>query len=124
VKKLHYADLAPFTVDLRNAGPYTAKEATMTLRGDAPAANVSIHSPAGWDCAVSPDGAGGFQAVCGATTLLAINVNQHFDVVVSVPARPNSTQFLTLTATAGSASVETAPANNMASYSNRIVGVP
>jgi uncharacterized protein len=123
-KKLHYGDLAPFAIDLRNAGPYTAKQATMTLRGDAPAANVSIHAPAGWECTVQPDGTERFEAVCGATALLAINVNQRFDVVASVPARPDSTGFLTLAATAGSASLEATPANNAASYSNRIVAVP
>ena len=123
-KKLHYADLAPFAIDVGNAGPYAAKQATMTLRGDAPAANVSINAPAGWTCTVSADGSDRFVATCGAAALLAINVNQHFAVVVNVPARPNSTQSLTLTATAGSASIETAPANNVASYSNRVVGVP
>jgi predicted extracellular nuclease len=123
VKKLHYADLAPFAIDLRNAGPYTAKQATMTLRGDAPAANVSIGAPAGWNCTVSPDGSGSFVATCNAVGLLAVNVNQRFSVVVDVPARPDSTQFLTLTATAGSASIETAPANDAGRYSNRIVGV-
>jgi uncharacterized protein len=124
VKKLHYGDFAPFAIDLRNAGPYTAKQATMRLHGDAPAANVSIHAPAGWDCTIQPDGTGRFEAACGATALLAINVNQRFDVVVNVPARPDSTSFLTLTATAGSASLEATPGNNSASYSNRIVAVP
>jgi hypothetical protein len=123
-KKLHYADLAPFAIDLANTGPYTAKHATMTLRGDAPAANVSIQAPTGWQCTVQPDGAGRFEATCGATALLAINVNQHFGVVVNVPSRPDSTDFLTLTATADSASLEATPADNSASYSNRIVGVP
>jgi hypothetical protein len=100
-KKLHYGDLAPFAIDLRNAGPYTAKQATLTLRGDAPAAHVSIDTPAGWDCAVAPDGTGSFVAACNATTLLAANQDQRFAVVVDVPARPDSTQFLTLTASAG-----------------------
>ena len=63
-------------------------------------------------------------AACNATTLLAANQDQRFAVVVDVPARPDSTQFLTLTASAGSASIETAPANNAARYSNRIIGVP
>ena len=73
---------------------------------------------------VSPDGSGSFVATCKAAALLAVNVNQRFSVVVEVPARPDSTQFLTLTATAGSASIETAPANDAGRYSNRIVGVP
>lgn len=124
VKKLHYGALAPFAIDVRNAGPYTAKRATMTLRGDAPAANVSINAPAGWTCNVAADGDARFEAVCGAASLLAVNVNQHFAVVVDVPARPDSTGFLTLTATGGSASLETTPANNTATYQNRIVGVP
>ncbi|MFC5577066.1 Calx-beta domain-containing protein [Lysobacter niabensis] len=123
-KKLHYADLAPFAIDLRNAGPYTAKQATMTLRGDAPAANVSITAPAGWHCTVSPDGTDRFVAACNAATLLAVNANRRFAVVVDVPARPDSTQLLTLVATAGSVSIEAAPADNTARYSNRIVGVP
>jgi len=124
VKKLHYADLAPFAIDLGNAGPYTAKQATMTLRGDAPAANVSVGAPAGWQCTVRADGPERFEAACSAASFLAIDVNQHFDVVVAVPARPDSTGFLTLTATAGSASLEATPASNTARYSNRIVGVP
>lgn len=123
-KKLHYGDFAPFAIDLRNTGPYTAKQATMTLGGDAPAANVSIHAPAGWQCTVQPDGTQRFEATCAATALLATNVNQRFGVVVDVPSRPDSTGFLTLTATADSASLEAAPADNSASYSNRIVGGP
>lgn len=124
VKKLHYGDFAAFAIDLRNAGPYTARQATMTLRGDAPAANVSIHAPAGWECTIQPDDTEHFGAVCNATALLAINMNQRFDIVVDVPARPDSTGFLTLVATAGSASLEATPGNNSASYSNRIVAVP
>jgi len=122
-KKLHTADLAPFAIDLRNAGPYTAKHATMTLRGDAPADNVAITAPAGWTCTVAPVDAGSFEARCGAASLLAVDVNQHFDLQVRVPWRPNATQYLTLTGTVGSDSLETAPADNTSVYRNRIVGI-
>lgn len=123
-KKLHYGRTASFTVALNNAGPYTAAEARMTLRGDAPASHVSIHAPAGWQCAVSPEGADAFRALCRLDTLLAIDANAFFDLAIRVPARADSTQLLTLAATAGSASFETAPANDEAIYRNRIVGVP
>jgi len=122
-KKLHTADLAAFAIDLRNAGPYTAKQATMTLRGDAPAGNVAIAAPAGWTCTVAPIDAGSFEAQCDATSLLAVDANQHFDLQVKVPWRPNATQHLTLSATADSDSIETAPADNTAVYRNRIVGI-
>jgi len=122
-KKLHTADLAAFTLDLHNAGPYTAKQATMTLRGDAPAANVALAAPAGWNCTVSSIDAGTFEAACAAASLLAVDANQYFDLQVKVPWRPNATQYLTLTGTAGSDSLETAPADNTAVYRNRIVGI-
>ncbi|GAB3348149.1 lamin tail domain-containing protein [Lysobacter tyrosinilyticus] len=122
-KKLHTADLAAFTIDLRNAGPYTAQHATMTLRGDAPAGNVAIAAPAGWTCNVVAVDAGNFEADCAAASLLAVNANQHFDLQVKVPWRPNATQYLTLTAAAGSDSIETAPADNTSIYRNRIVGI-
>jgi hypothetical protein len=96
----------------------------MTLRGDAPAANVSIHAPAGWECSVAADGAEHFVAACNAGALLAVDASQRFAVVVNVPARPDSTQVLTLAATAGSASIDPVPANDTVRYSNRIVGVP
>lgn len=123
VKKLHTTDIAPFAIDLRNDGPYTAAQATMNLQGDAPAANVAIAAPAGWNCTVSPVDSGSFEAVCAAASLLAVGVNQHFGVQIQVPSRPNATQYLMLTATAGSDSIETAPSDNAGVYRNRVVGV-
>ncbi|GAB3098725.1 Calx-beta domain-containing protein [Lysobacter terrae] len=122
-KKLHTGDLAPIAIDLRNAGPYTAMHATLTLHGDAPAANVAIAAPAGWSCTVSPVDSDNFEAVCAAAALLAVDAKPHFDVQVKVPWRSNATQFLTLTATAGSDSIETAPADDSGTYRNRIVGI-
>lgn len=123
VKKLHTTDIAPVAIDLRNDGPYTAAQATMNLQGDAPAANVAIAAPAGWNCTVSPVDSGSFEAVCAAASLLAVGVNQHFGVQIQVPSRPNATQYLMLTATAGSDSIETAPSDNAGVYRNRVVGV-
>jgi predicted extracellular nuclease len=122
-KKLHTGDIAPIAIELRNAGPYTAQHATMTLRGDAPAGNVAISAPAGWSCTVSAVDSGSFEALCATASLLAIDANQHFDVEVTVPWRSNATQYLTLSADAGSDSIETAPADNRGIYRNRIVGI-
>ena len=122
-KKLHTGDVAPIAIDLRNAGPYSAMHATMTLRGDAPAANVAIAAPAGWSCSVASVDSGSFEATCAAASLLAANANAHFDAQVKVPWRSNATQFLTLTATAGSDSIEIAPADNSGTYQNRVVGI-
>ncbi len=122
-KKLHTGDMALFRIDLSNAGPYSARNASMTLRGDAPAGNVAIGAPAGWNCTLAPVDAESFEATCLAGSLLAAGAAQDFGVQVRVPKRSDATQYLTLVATAGSDSIETAPADNSGTYRNRIVGI-
>jgi predicted extracellular nuclease len=122
-KKLHYADVVAFPVTLRNAGPDASWQPVLALHGDAPAANVAIAAPAGWQCAVATAGEG-FDARCSHAAAFSAGASQRFDFAVTIPARPNSTQSLTLRAEAASTTPETDPADNTATYSNRIVGVP
>jgi predicted extracellular nuclease len=111
---------APFGVTVRNAGPNPAKGAWMVLEGNAPAANVSISAPEGWNCTVSPAASSHFEAMCLAIGPVAVKKNQRFDAMIAVPAQP----ALSLTATTGSTTIETAPADNAAVYSMSIIGVP
>ncbi|MDQ3494625.1 MAG: lamin tail domain-containing protein [Pseudomonadota bacterium] len=122
-KKLIYNRTETFTVSLRNAGPDAAWQPRVTLRGDAPAANVAIAAPAGWDCEIS--GADGdFEAACALDTAFAAGARQDLDFRIRIPARSNSTQFLQLTATATAATPDPQAGNDTATYRNRIVGVP
>ena len=122
-KKLHYGRIEPFRLTLRNAGPDAARLPVVRLRGDAPAANVAIAAPTGWQCAVSND-AGGFVAQCTSADAFAAAASRRFDFAIRIPARSNSTQTLSLEAAASTATSDTDAANDTASYVNRIVGVP
>ncbi|MDQ3057344.1 MAG: hypothetical protein M3Q96_06335, partial [Pseudomonadota bacterium] len=122
-KKLHFGRTETFPLTLRNAGPDAAWQPAVTLRGDAPAANVSIAAPAGWQCAVV-DIAGGFEARCTFDAAFAVGASQRFDVAILIPARPNSTMQLSLSASASASTPEPNATNNTATYTNRIVGVP
>ena len=122
-KKLHYGRVERFPLTLRNHGPTAARAATVTLRGDAPAANLAIAAPAGWQCAAN-DVNGGFIAECSASAALVAGTDLRFDIALRIPARSNSTQFLNLHATASAATPDPDPADNQAAYANRIVGVP
>ncbi|WP_231120372.1 Calx-beta domain-containing protein [Cognatilysobacter tabacisoli] len=122
-KKLHYDRVEPFALLFTHRGPDAAWQPVVTLAGDAPAANVAIAPVAGWTCEVAGDAAR-FVATCRTAGAFAAGASQRFDVAIRVPARPDSTGFLTLQATAASATPELVPADNTASYRNRIVGVP
>jgi hypothetical protein len=122
-KKLHYGRVEAFPLTLRNAGPDAAWQPVVTLIGDAPAANVAIDAPAGWACTVNGE-AGRFAAACRFDGSLASGVSAGFNASIRIPARPDSTRFLTLQATAASATPDTAGGDNSADYANRIVGVP
>jgi hypothetical protein len=123
VKKLHYGRTETFPVVLRNAGPDAAWRPVVTLRGDAPAANVRVAPATGWTC-VAADTAGGFEARCTLDGAFASGASQRFDFAITIPARPDSTMFLTLAASAHASTPEPDPTDNAATYSNRIVGVP
>lgn len=122
-KKLHYGYTEAFVLIMRNDGPDSAWQPQVTLRGDAPGANVAVVAPAGWQCAVVDD-ASGFEAACTYAGAFAAGASQRFDFAITVPARPDSTQFLSLRADVDATTPEPSPANNTATYSNRIVGVP
>ncbi|MBF6024970.1 Calx-beta domain-containing protein [Lysobacter niastensis] len=122
-KKLHYGSIEQFPVSLRNDGPDAAWQPVLTLRGDAPAANTVIDAPNGWTCTVNGDSAR-FEAACRLDGTLASGVTAGFSASIRIPARPNSTQYLTLQATATSATPDSDAGDNSAGYANRIVGVP
>jgi hypothetical protein len=121
-KKLHYARTELFPVTLRNGGPDAAWQPVVVLRGDAPAANVAIAAPSGWQC-VTRGSDGTFESRCSYASAFVADANQRFDFAITIPARPNATESLHLEATASAPTPETAPADNTAAYSNRIVGV-
>lgn len=123
VKKLHYGYTGRFPLLLRNAGPDSAREVVVHLQGDAPAANVAIVAPTGWQCTVSGN-ASTFASDCAYDGLYLAAANQRFDFEIVIPARPDSTGFLTLAASASAATPDPQVGNNTAAYSNRVVGVP
>jgi uncharacterized protein len=122
-KKLHYNRVETFTVNLQNAGPDAAWHAAVVLRGDAPAGNVAIAAPTGWRCDVA-DASGNFKATCEHNGVFQTGAQQQFDFVLRIPARSDSTQFLTLDASASASTPEPISSNNQATYRNRVVGVP
>lgn len=122
-KKLHYGLVEAFALTLRNDGPDAAWQPVVTWIGDAPAANVAIDAPTGWACVVNGD-AVRFEAACRRDGSLASGVSAGFNAHIRIPARPDSTRFLTLRATAASATPDAADGDNSAGYANRIVGVP
>ena len=123
VKKLHYGYTEVFPLTLRNAGPDSVWQPQATLRGDAPAANVAIVAPTDWQCTVADD-AGDFEADCIYAGAFPADASQRFDFAITIPARSDSTQFLSLRADANATTPEPNPADNTATYSNRIIGVP
>lgn len=122
-KKLHYGRVESFPVVLRNAGPDTAWQPVLVLHGDAPAANVSLGAPTGWNCTTT-GGSGDFTTRCQSTMEFTSGERQQFDFAITIPARPNSTQSLNLNASASASTPDPVSGNNSANYSNRIVGVP
>lgn len=123
-KKLHYGHVEHFPLTLGNAGPTAARDAVVVLRGDAPVGNVvAIAAPAGWQCAANDD-AGGFIAECTATNALVAGASVGFDFAILIPARPDSTESLTLRASVDAATPDPDAGNDHAAYRNRIVGVP
>lgn len=122
-KKLHYGRTERFPVTVRNHGPDATWRPVVVLQGDAPAANAAIAAPAGWQCAIDGDDTA-FEARCTGDGTFAAAATQRFDFAITIPARPSSTQSLTLVASTTSAAQDPNAANDTATYSNRIVGVP
>jgi predicted extracellular nuclease len=123
-KKLHYGRVERFPVSLRNDGPDAAWKPVLVLRGDAPAANVAIAAPTGWNCVTSDAGNGSFATTCVDSAGLAAHAGQGFDFAITIPTRPDSTQSLNLRAEVSANTPDPEGSDNTASYSNRIVGVP
>ncbi|HZV38693.1 MAG TPA: hypothetical protein VFF96_08095, partial [Pseudoxanthomonas sp.] len=121
--KLNYGRTETFPLTLRNNGADKAWNPSVTLRGDAPAGNVSIAAPTGWQCEIG-GGDTNFEATCHLAGAFAAGAGQRFDFAIVIPSRPNSTYSLNLDAAAGASTPDPQTANNAARYSNRIVGVP
>jgi uncharacterized repeat protein (TIGR01451 family) len=122
-KKLHYNRVEPFVILLGNRGPDAAWQPVVTLRGDAPAANVQFLAPPGWTCGKDGDDHD-FVLTCRATGKLSARAVSGLGIALRIPARSNATQYLTLDATVESSTPDAAAGNNQAQYRNRIVGVP
>jgi uncharacterized repeat protein (TIGR01451 family) len=122
-KKLHYNRTEPFVILLGNRGPDAAWQPVVTLRGDAPAANVHVLPPTGWSCGVDGDDHD-FVLTCRADGRLAARSVSGLGVAIRIPARSNATQYLTLDASVASSTPDAEMGNNAARYRNRIVGVP
>jgi hypothetical protein len=122
-KKLHYNALEPFVMVLGNRGPDAAWQPVVTLRGDAPKANVHVLAPSGWTCGVEGDDHD-FVLTCRASGRLSARSASGLGVAIRVPARSNSAQYLTLDASVASTTPDDDLGDNQAQYRNRIVGVP
>ncbi|WP_087960681.1 Calx-beta domain-containing protein [Lysobacter antibioticus] len=99
-----------FSVALRNRGGDVAVLPSVTLYGDAPAGNVSIAAPAGWNCTVAPQRSG-FEATCEGARLAA-GASQRFDFAIVAPRPGLFDRRLLLTGLAASAVEDPNPFND------------
>jgi predicted extracellular nuclease len=102
-----------------NAGPDLAVAPVLTLTGDAPAANVTMASPAGWSCGVVAAPAG-FRATCSAAGLARAD-SASVEARIVGPQRPGQPHF-TVTARIGTQSVDANAANDTSSRSVVLTG--
>ncbi|WP_190285707.1 lamin tail domain-containing protein [Montanilutibacter psychrotolerans] len=110
-----------FPVVVWNEGPNPAQHAVVTLRGNAPAANVRVNAPNGWTCNVASVG-NDFAARCERSSL-ATWALQAFDFAIVAPPRVGRAE-LTVTSTVESTATDPRARNNTASHSVRIIGSP
>ncbi len=122
IGKIRATTTETFGLRLINAGPQTAHNPTVTITGDAPAANVTVGAPAGWTCTVGGNTTH-FQAQCRATSL-TVGSSALFDVTVLAPLRQGrgNTDTLTLSAQTGSTSTDANAGNNSAVRTLTIIG--
>ncbi len=111
----HYALL------VAQLGPDVAVKPYVTLSGDAPAANVRITPPKGWQCDVA-DAAEGFEATCNGDTLARGSLKD-FDIAIRAPAR-NGDGLLTVTARVGASVRDPRQGNDSARHRVRLIGRP
>lgn len=100
-----------YTMRVANNGPHVAWMPVAKLRGDAPAADVTVLSaPEGWTCSVGGD-ATSFEVTCNATSL-APGIFNYVNVKLVAPRRTSRGQYLNLTSEITSLSQDVSPANN------------
>lgn len=90
-KQLRRGAVGRYAARIGNLGPDLAVAPELTVWGDAPAANVAIDAPAGWDCEVAPAPTG-FQALCMAANLAAGSATA-FDLRIVGPQRVGAPWF-------------------------------
>lgn len=120
VKHLRAGTTGHYLVVASNLGPDAAPQPRLTLRGDAPAANVDVRAP-GWQCRVE-DVAGGFQALCDRTSL-APWIPQAIAFTVVAPAREGDGR-LTVTARIDGSVRDRNERNDSDTHVVRLIGRP
>lgn len=107
---------AAWTVNVANAGPSPANNATATLTLNA-LVIPTVTAPAGWTCAAPTQTASTTSVACSAASLAA-GANGTFGVSITVPGTFTGT--LTLASTVATATAESSTANNTASASVQV----
>ncbi len=120
-KQLRRGMVGRYEARVANLGPDLAVAPELVLWGDAPAANVAIDAPAGWDCEVAT-AAGGFHALCAAVDLAAA-ADAPFAVHVVGPQRAGEPRF-TVYARVDTRSTDAVAANDMAKWALILTGPP
>lgn len=110
-----------YVVGIVNVGPDIATQPHLTLQGDAPAANVSIDAPHGWNCDVQ-DGGQGFVADCTRQSLSARSL-QHLGFSIVAPPRQGD-GLLTVQARIGASVRDPHSSNDSAVHRVRLIGRP
>lgn len=118
---LRRGTVGQYAARVANAGPDLAVAPELVLWGDAPAANVEIDAPAGWDCEVAA-AADGFQALCGSTGL-ASGANAPFGLRIVAPRRVGQPHFA-VHARVAARSTDAVAANDEASHQLVLIGSP
>ncbi|MDZ4348945.1 MAG: lamin tail domain-containing protein [Xanthomonadaceae bacterium] len=113
---------AVFNVVIANAGPSSAASPTVTIAVSAAAEAISLAPEAGWNCLVSPVGASSSQVACSAAELVDQD-SARIGLRVRT-TRVAAIQFLTVSATAATASNDPVSANDGDQAAVRVVGKP
>lgn len=120
VRHLRSGTEARYRLEVINAGPDVAATTRVTVRGDAPAANVRLESEHK-ECTIS-NTAEGFLIDCAVGTL---RMTPPWSLPLRIIAPPRSRHgSLTISAAASSISRDSAPANNSAAHRVIVIGRP
>lgn len=120
-RHLRRGSVGRYVARVGNLGPDLAVAPELVLWGDAPAANVALDAPAGWDCEVAA-AAGGFQALC-TTQELAAGAKPTIGARITAPRRAGDPRF-TVHARVGTRSTDGNAANDEDRYESILIGPP